>query len=382
MSKNVALLLVLVFLTASCINVAKPVLSSEELSEIPWVSKAPMPVAGAYFKAGVVNDKVYVIKLNVTYEYDLYGWTTKNPMPTPRYDFAIAAYQNKIYCIGGKTDSTPSATNEVYDPASDSWETKVAMPTPRHGLEANVVNGKIYLISGLVQHRRFPDVKGTFELTNITEVYDPATDTWTIKAPIPNAASYYSSAVVNNKIHIISVTQSNPEPLTRTQIYDPETDTWSYGAASPFPVDMAGGATVAGVTPQRIYVIGGRTSGLEVSYNQVYNPENDSWSMGSAMSTARYGLAVAVVNDEIYAIGGLAGSFVTVVQNDCNEQYDPLEDKTIPSAPSTSPSHPHDTSTPEAEREPFPTALVAATFVIITAVVGAGLLVYFKKRKY
>jgi hypothetical protein len=366
------LLLVLVFLTATCINVAKPVVSIEELSESPWVSKAPMPVAGAFFKAEVVNDKVYVIKLNATYEYDLYSWTTKRSMPTPRYNFALITYQNRVYCIGGKTDSTPSATNEVYDPASDSWESKAAMPTPRHGLEANVVNGKIYLISGLVPHRRFPDVKGTFELTNITEVYDPATDTWTTKAPIPNAADYYASAVVNNKIYIISE--------THTQIYDPETDTWSYGAASPFSVDMVGGATIVGVTPQRVYVIGGRNSGLEVAYNQVYNPENDSWSMGTPMPTARYGLAVAVVNDKVYAIGGLTGSFVTIVQNDRNEQYDPLKDKTIPAAPAPSPTPTQGTPTPEPENEPFPTALVITS--VITVSIGImSLLVYFKKRK-
>lgn len=178
-------------------------------------------------------------------------------MLTPRNYFALATYQNKIYCMGGLTNSTLSGINEVYNPASDSWESKTAMPTPRHDLDANVVNGKIYLISGLVQHRWFPNVKGTYELTNITEVYDPATDTWTTKAPIPNAVHDYASTVVNKKIYIISG--------TLTQIYNPETDTWRYGAASPFPVDMAGGATIAGVMPQRVYVIGGRRYDLEVS---------------------------------------------------------------------------------------------------------------------
>ena len=64
-------MLVLVFLTASSLVFAKPALSSAQLSESPWVKKEPMPEAGADFKAGVVNDKVYVIKPNVTYEYNL-----------------------------------------------------------------------------------------------------------------------------------------------------------------------------------------------------------------------------------------------------------------------------------------------------------------------
>ena len=117
-----------------------------------------MPEAGAYSITGVVNDKVYVIKSNVTYEYNLTSWSTKKPMPNPRGDCALATYQNKIYCIGERTNSGPSAANEVYDPASDSWESKAAMPTPRHDLDANVVNGKIYVISGLVPDNRWSNV--------------------------------------------------------------------------------------------------------------------------------------------------------------------------------------------------------------------------------
>ena len=377
MNRTFTVLLVLVFLTASCVF-AQPVLSSDESSESPWKQMPPMPVAGYGFKAGVVNDAVFLIKSNYTFEYNLYSWSTKHSMPTPRSDFATATYKNKIYCIGGKTDSTPSATNQVYDPASDSWESKAAMPTPRHGLDANVVNGRIYLISGLVQHSRFPDVEGTFEPTNVTEVYDPNADTWSTKTPIPNPAHYYASAVVNNRIYIIS------EKFT--QIYDTETDTWSYGTSPPFSVDMAGGATVTSLAPQLIYVIGGRDS-LEVAYNQVYNVENDSWSKGTPMPTARYGLAVAAVNEKIYAIGGVTGSFVAVVQKDSNEQYDPLKDKTTPVTTSNSSSSPppsqHPTINTGAEppqTEPFLTTLAVAA-IIVVAVVGAGLLVYFKKHK-
>jgi N-acetylneuraminic acid mutarotase len=359
-----------------------PTVFEASVTENSWMPKAPMPGAGDGFKAGMMNNKVYVFGSNVTYEYDLYGWATKKPMPTSRGDFALATYQNNIYCIGGRTNSGPEGANEVYDPVSDSWENNTAMPTPRHGLDANVVNGRIYLISGLIPWSDFPNVNidlyTTYKLTNITEVYDPATDTWTTKTPIPNAVSYYASAVVNGKIYIISE--------TLTQVYDQETDSWSYGASPPFSVDMAGGATVAGVTPQRIYVIGGRLSGweqsgLQVAYNQVYNPENDSWSLGSPMPTARYGLAVAVANDKIFAIGGLTGVDVSVVQKASNEQYDPLKDKTIPAAPATSPS-PQDTPTPESGHEPFPTILVIAAFGASVVLIGIALLIYAKKRSH
>lgn len=252
------------------------------------------------------------------------------------------------------------------------------MPTPKHDFDANVVNGKIYL-SGLVLDNRWPNVNtlfyNTFKVTNVTEVYDPATDSWTAKAPIPNVVCNYVSGVLNNKIFIIS------ESLT--QIYDPETDNWSFGFAPPFPVDNAGGATIAGIMPQRIYVIDGRRFDLEVAYNQVYNPETDSWSIGVPMPTARFGLAVAVVNNKIYTIGGSTGMYYNVVQTDLNEQYDPLKDQPIPATLSTSPTPSQEaTSTPESGWVSLQTTLAAVACAVGIAVVSAGLLVFFKRRKH
>ena len=291
-------------------------------AEDSWTTLEPLPLERGGFNAIAFNEKIYVMKSNITYEYSLNSWSEKTAMLTPRYDFAITAYQDKIYCIGGKNDSTPLGTNEVYDPVTDTWETKASMPTPRHGLDANVVNGKIYLISGSIPHHLFPDVEGTFELTNITEVYDPVTNTWETRTPIPNPASYYASGVVKNKIYIISESY--------TQIYDPKTDTWSFGTPPLYSVDMAGGAATTGVlAPERIYIVGGRDSGLEgsgleVPYTQIYNPIEDSWSLGTSMQTPRYYFAVAVLDDQIYTIGGLTGAFVTVEQKNQNEQYTPL----------------------------------------------------------
>ena len=283
-----------------------------------WTTKTPMPTARAILGAAVVDAKIYAIggynrsylSTNELYDPVTDTWVTKAPMPSHRIDFAIAVVDNKIYVIGGTLgNQVETGLNEVYDPVTDTWENRTAMPTPRLGLDANVVNGKIYLIGG-------GDAAG-FSIFNFSEneVYDPATDTWTTKEPIPIPVHYYASAVLDNKIYVIG---GGGGPSNHTQIYDTETNTWTSG--TPIPTKVRGavaGATTGAMAPKRIYVMGNEWTSEHL--NQVYDPEADIWTTGTTMPTPRFALAIAVLNDVLYAIGGYDGTN----HSGANEMYTP-----------------------------------------------------------
>jgi N-acetylneuraminic acid mutarotase len=310
--KSIVVLIVLTSLTASALVSIKPAKASAD----SWLTLAPMPTARHFLGVAVVNGKVYAIggtndsvTLSVNEEYDpaTNTWTEKAPMPTPRMLFAIAAYQNKIYVFGGSTnDRYTTGPTEVYDPSTDNWTTKANLPIPVAQIQANVVNNKIYIFGGS---------KGPLKNN---QVYDPSSDTWESKAPMPTGAAQYASAVVGNKIYVIGGFDNH----NLLQIYDADTDTWSTGASiSSYVYAQAAGATSGTLAPKLIYVIGGQL-------NQVYNPENDTWMEGTPMPTNRIDLAIAVVNDQLYAIGGAnytatdTGKFVHIFAN--NEQYTPI----------------------------------------------------------
>lgn len=352
-----------------------------------WMTKAAMPTARTDFQVGVVNGKIYAIggynngtSLAVNEEYDpkTDTWTTKAPMPTARNGFAMFVFENKIHIVGGVIYPVHEFTlaHEVYDPATNTWETKSPASAIGVGVgfEANVVNGKAYLISGGASlWRPWPNTDGN-------EVYDPLTDEWLTKEPIPTGVFVYASAVAEKKIYIMGGRDvSKNVTYDLTQIYDTETDTWSLGASVPTGLSGAGGATTTGaMAPKRIYFIGGYTcvggGGMFFSeshnLNQIYDPEKDEWSTGARMLTSRSDFGLAVVDDVLYAIGGYDGENYLNV----NEQYTPSYGTSDPSSPSPSPE--------AQDQEPFPTVLVATASAASAAIIGIGLVVYFRKRKH
>jgi hypothetical protein len=371
--KSIALLLILVFLTASNIAATNPVLAST-INEDSWTTKTAMPTARSGLGVAVVNGKIYAIGgvnddgyLATCEEYDpvANSWVAKKSMPTPRSNFAVVVVENKIYVIGGSIgENKRTGVNEVYDAATDMWENKTSMPTPRWLLQANVVNAKIYLIGGLGGR-------------NVNEVYDPATDAWTKKTPPPTSVDDYASVVVDNKIYLIGGHEGYGSYSNQVQIYDPENDNWSSGQQAPQKAVYAAAGVTSGVMAlMRVYVLGvTEPVGIGVNLgdsvpsviNQVFGPENDSWTIGASPPTNRINMGVAVVDDKLYAIGGStyedSGLHVPHMPSAVNEQYTPIGYGTLP------------------VKETFPTALAIAASGASIAVIGVGLLLYFKKRK-
>ena len=388
MSKSAALLLVLVFLTASCLIAFKPVSAASPNS---WASKAPMPQGKSNFGLAMVNGKIYAIggtirnyvdswtrgfsgtseTVNTNYEYDPEAdrWTIKPPMPAPRYSFATAVYEDSIYCIGGVLNLVSytggveviTAAVEAFNLSTNKWENKTSMPTRRGYFATMVYEDNIYCIGGGINEvyniatdtwqtkapmpfngsiRTANVVNGELYLTfdSLMYVYNPATDSWLTKAPIQTENYGTVSAVIGNKIYVISA--------SLTQIYDTETDKVSLGA--PPPPDYNGGialATTGEIALKRIYLLDMRTT-LPVGVPQadvtlqVYDPEADSWVIGAKMPTARVNVGFAVVNEKIYAIGGNTATTspgvypgyptISVMQYATNEEYTPIGYGTAP----------------------------------------------------
>jgi N-acetylneuraminic acid mutarotase len=268
-----------------------------------WTPKASMPTTRYYFGAAAIGNKIYAVGgqngwLDVLERYDSVAntWSTLAPMPTPRTGVAAAALGGLLYAVGGNSSTAGSspvvATVEAYDPTTNTWATKAPMPTARDGLALGVMNGKLYAIGGR------NSVFGS--ALNTVEVYDPTTNTWASKTPLPGARTWHGIAVHNSRLYVIGgrTGSDGSAPLATVFVYNPNTNTWTNGTSLPSARRAIGAVTVNG----RLHAIGyGRG-------NTVFTPSTATWFNGVQMIHGRQWLGVAAVNGVIYAIGGYSNT--------------------------------------------------------------------------
>ena len=296
-----------------------------------WRTAKSPPTKRTEVAAATVNGKIYVVGgfeepgignfLNFAitpalevYDPSLDQWTTKTPMPEVLHHVGIGVAGGKLYVIGGYTQSGftvwhPVATVYAYDPATDVWAERAPMPTPRGALAVTEHDGKLYAIGGY-------DRKAN---TAAVEVYDPAHNTWSKAAPLPTPRDHLAAATASGKVYAIGgrLNGDYGRNLSVTEAYDPSTDTWSRVAHLP----TARSGITAGVVGNRIYVLGGEGSDGTFRENEAYDPSRDAWERMKPLPTARHGLGSAVVDGRIYVMSGgptPGGSF-----SDLNEVFTP-----------------------------------------------------------
>jgi len=129
-----------------------------------------------------------------------------------------------------------------------------------------------------------------------------AQSTWTQLAPVPAPTEGMTVGGVG-KVIITAYGASSTGDTNLTRLYDITTDSWSLGSPAPLPARSEaayGDTTHAGF----LYVIGGGNSGGVLSDLQRYDPVTDTWTTLASMATARAGAVAAVVDSNIFVIGG------------------------------------------------------------------------------
>ncbi len=248
-----------------------------------WTRLKPMPQPSHHTAIAELDGKIYLfggfllpesgppawVPINNAWRYDpaTDTWTALAPMPTKRGAAAAVAAGGRIYVIGGAAqsqgDPSPSVhpsrshrslpTIEEYDPATNTWRSRTDMPTARNHVAVGAVKGKIYVIGGRLGAAFITAMPGN---TDLVQEYDPSTDRWSLKAPMPTARSAMGYAVINDKIYVAGGEAQTYEYLAAFRAferYDPATNRWEKLPPMPIPRHGFAGAALG----NRFHVVGG-----------------------------------------------------------------------------------------------------------------------------
>ena len=227
------------------------------------------------------------------------SWTPRRSMPDGREGLAVGVVPNAVgepilYALGGYVGTdTPVPTNLVfaYNFSNDTWTTRSAHGGTPYSNGVGVINGKLYQSGGIA---------GTRSVKTFT-VYDPATDAFTTKAPLPIASASGVTAVISGKLYVLTGAGGNCS-CTRTKRlfrYDPASDAWTALRAAPDAHIGGAGGMIGG----KFYVAGGRDGAGGISDKvHVYNPATNTWKTLASLPEPAADVAGAVLSGKLYVI--------------------------------------------------------------------------------
>lgn len=268
-----------------------------------------------YVGGGIPADQAGFTDQFVAYDAGADKWQTLAPLPQRRHHISISAANGKIYAMGGFTGTLPGwrihGEAFVYDVTTDTWSQGKDLPAARAEHVAPVVDGKIYLIGGRVASVPDAGSFADYADTGTVDVFDTNTQVWSRAASAPTARNSHAAAVIDGRIYVVGGRQNKPDGRGRMRIvnvaaldvYDPATDTWETKA----PMPLAQGGLAAAALNGRLYVFGGEQwfPDVNVFANAwVYDPKHDRWSPAPSLRYPRHGLAAATIGSEIFVFGG------------------------------------------------------------------------------
>jgi N-acetylneuraminic acid mutarotase len=272
-------------------------------------------------------------------------WTKLAPMLHPQNEAVTVVIGDRIYVMGGFTPGVdgPIDRVQIYDTAKNEWSEGTPLPDPVHHHGAALVGGKIYVVGGF--HEPFQKR----EPIDSTWVFDPATNHWDRRAPLPAPRGAMVVGAIGNLIYAAggehrrpagaSVPKGAPpayEPITDFTVYDPAKDRWSALPAMKVARDHA----YVGIINGRLYVVGGRDRPIyDIATVEEFDPAAGKWSERAPMPTGRSGGHATVLGGRLYVFGGEGNDASPIGLFNEVEAFDPAADSWTRFEPMLLPRH-------------------------------------------
>lgn len=257
-------------------------------------------------------------------------------MPGSADNSQIFVTKNRVYFAGG--NSGTSALSSVYTAPINSdgtlglWAATTSLPGPLRYSQALVTNKRVYLIGG---HDGTSYLSTTY---NAPINADGTIGAWVLGTSLPAGLGHTKAIITKNRVYILG--GSNAPNTSLSVVYtasisaDGVIGDWTTAASLPGILSV----TSHIVTKNRVYLIGGHTTGVYVStvYTAPINFDGTlgTWTTGTSLPVPIGHSKAAIVKNKVYLFSGNISGVDSAAVYSANissniQDYSPYYDGTI-----------------------------------------------------
>jgi hypothetical protein len=229
-----------------------------------------------------------------------------------RFHVLMQLPNGKVLTAGGENATAALASAELYDPATAKWTMTGSMNVARSGGTSTAVqlsDGRVLVTGGRA------DVTGDLfgatvasvnaaQALKSAEIYNPATGTWSLTAPMSTARWGHTAALLPDGRVLVAGGVDRGVTTKSAELYDPATNTWTPTGDMVSPVSLHAATKV--VTSGKLMVIGGLGADQLRQYKrQTWHQATGQWT--EEPSRSYFGHSVMhdpALSDELMLLGG------------------------------------------------------------------------------
>jgi Kelch motif len=236
------------------------------------------------------------------------AWRREEPSPLARDEARAAVIDGQIYMVGGhrrvgglhpwRRWSSPALL--IHDPRSGRFRRGPDLPRPVDHAGVVTHDGRLYVVGG------FSNGKAQDTLWR----YTPETERWDRLEPMRQARGALDAAVIGDRLYAVggappTTPKFDAEPYDTVEVYDFESRRWSPAPDMPTARHHHSVAVLDG----QLYAVGGRRvteGGVNFGLEAVerFDPQEERWESLAPLPLGVSGLATVTVDGKLIAIGG------------------------------------------------------------------------------
>jgi uncharacterized repeat protein (TIGR01451 family) len=218
----------------------------------------------------------------ISYEALTETWSFTGSMSTPRLAKGVILCDGNVLVPGGEGPQMNQvlSSTELYDWNTGTWTTVASMNIARMFHAVVRLKDVRVLVVGGCSGRGGPGYPPNITYSS-AEIYDPATNTWTLTGPmsVPRSGIANSTVLLNDGRVLVVGGHDGTQYLTSAEIYDPNTGTWSSAGntCDAYGLNCARKNLAFKLNDGRVLVAGGPAAPPQGRYCYLYDPSSNTW---------------------------------------------------------------------------------------------------------